>query len=194
MSIVARVMSRLSRGRIRLSVKPPAVRAHSSIITVEEANELGFAAAHLSRYGRTRFRQALQRLRDLYDLATPSLYINVVTAGEACRIELVPWDRRQVSFSGNGWHLLAGAEATTGIEAFMQSKRPRRPPLYSSAPDHPLFVVTVDQPGLSEFRGYFPPYVTHLTIVADGKEVVDACRLAHDEGVRVFRVAGGRAA
>jgi hypothetical protein len=187
-------MSRLSRGRIRLSAKPPSVRAHSSIITVEEANELGLAAAHLSRHGGTRFRHALQRLRDLYDLATPALYINVVTAGEGCRIVLVPWERRQVSFSGNGWHLLAGAEAVTGIEAFMQAKRPRRPRLYSSAPDHPLFVVTVDQPGQTEFRGYFPPYLTHLTIVADGNEVVDACRLVHDDGVRVFKVSGGRAA
>ena len=192
MSLIAGA-ARMIRRALRRPTRAPTVRRHNAVFKVEQASELGSAAVRLCRLGRTRFQQTLRRLRELYDLATPALYLQVATGGQPCRIVLVPWDRRQVSFSGRGWHVLAGAEATAGTEAFILPKGLRVPMLYSHAPDHPLFAVSLEQPGEREIRGYFPQYVTHVTIVADGLEVVEACPLSHEHGARVFRV-GGRAA
>jgi hypothetical protein len=169
------------------------VKPHASITTVQMAADLPAEASRLGRLGEAGFRETLRGMRELYELSTPALYLHIVTGGQPCRVVLVPWDRRQVSFSGPGWHLLAGVEAPSGVEAFIVPRGLRTPLLYSNAPDHPVFVVALRVPGQHEFRGYIPPYVTHVTIVADGREVVSTQRLAHDAGARVFQV-DGRAA
>ena len=173
--------------------RPPRTLSHNAVLRVEQASELGGVAVQLARLGRTRFQDTLRRLRELYELSTPALYLQLVTTGQPCRIVLVPWDRGQVSFSGRGWHVLAGADATMGGGALAAPAPLRMPMLYSHAPDHALFAVSIEQPGQSEIRGYFPRYVTHVTIVADGREVAEVCRLSHEHGARVFRV-NGRAA
>lgn len=166
-------------------------REHQSIITVKQAVDLGAVAAQLSWFGRTRSIATLRRLRDLYELATPAIYLQVTARGEPCRIVLVPWERQPVSVSGRGWHLVAGAEAMSGLDASSVrnglSRLPRFSWLFGCAPDHPLFAVSIAQPGQREFHCHFPPNVTHVTIVADGELVVSACQLSH-ETARVFRV------
>jgi hypothetical protein len=189
MAILEKI-GRSIRGIVRAGAHTVRRRQHSSIDRVEEASDLGAAAARLSRHGRAGFHETLRRLRELFELATPALYLQVETGGEPCRIVLVPWDRRQVAFSGRGFHLLGGAEAEAGKGAFLVPKGLRIPPLNGNAPDHPVFLVALEQPGQHEYRGYIPPYVTHVTIIADGNEVTTACRLAHDQGARVFRVKG----
>lgn len=166
-------------------------RAHHRVITVKQAVELGAASAQLSRLGRTSFRSTLRRMRDLYALATPAIYLQVRTMGEPCRIVLEPWDRPPISFSGRGWHLVAGAEATGRLDSFFLPRHLQKRLFTSKAPDHALFAVAIAQPGQRNLHCHFPPSVTHVTIVADGEVVVDTCRLSRD-GARVFRV--GRAA
>lgn len=196
-SVAMELLTHLARRARRLAARvmqPSAPRPHGNIFKASEAVELGGVAATLAKLGGTGYQSTFRRLRELYDLATPSIYLQVATAGQPCRIVLVPWERGQIAFSGRGFHLMAGAEATSGLEAFLLPREVRTPALYSTAPDHPLFAVALSQPGIREFRGYFPPYVTHLTIVADGREIVLNCPLAHDQGACVFRVHGGRAA
>lgn len=191
MSLITTIALRIMAVARRLRSRP--TLTHNAVLRVEQASELGGVAVQLARLGRTRFQDTLRRLRELYELSTPALYLQLVTTGQPCRIVLVPWDRGQVSFSGRGWHVLAGADAASGGGALAASATLRMPMLYSHAPDHALFAVSIEQPGQSEIRGYFPRYVTHVTIVADGREVAEVCQLSHEQGARVFRV-NGRAA
>lgn len=166
-------------------------REHHRVVTVKQAIELGAASAQLSRLGRTSFRATLRRMRDLYDRATPAIYLQIRTMGEPCRIVLEPWDRPPVSFSGRGWHLVAGADALSSLDSLLLPKRLQARLFTSQAPDHALFAVAIAHPGQRNLHCHFPPHVTHVTIVADGEVVVDTCRLSRDSA-RVFRV--GRAA
>jgi hypothetical protein len=192
MSLITTI-ARWIRGVAR-RYRSPRTLSHNLVLRVEQASELGGVALQLARLGRTRFQDTLRRLRELYELSTPALYLQLVTTGQPCRVVLVPWDRGQVSFSGRGWYVLAGADATiAGTDGEAAAAALRMPMLYSHAPDHALFAVSIEQPGESEIRGYFPRYVTHVTIVADGREVAEASRLLHEQGARVFRV-NGRAA
>lgn len=189
-----KLMANIQRWLHRIASGPSRVlgsREHQRVITVHKAVELGAVSAQLSRLGRTSFRATLRRIRDLYEQATPAIYLQIRTMGEPCRIVLEPWDRPPVSFSGRGWHLVAGAEATGGVDSLLMPKRLQARLFTSKAPDHALFAVAVAHPGQRSLHCHFPPSVTHVTIVADGEVVVDTCRLSHD-GARVFRV--GRAA
>lgn len=189
MELLTHLARRVRRLAVR-ALQPSAPRPHGCIYKARTANELGSVAAALAKLGHTGFQPTVRRLRELYELATPAIYLQLCTGGEPCRIILVPWDHGQVAFRGRGFHLMAGAEATSGMEAFLLPRELRTHTLYSAAPDHPLFAIALGQTGAREFRGFFPPYVTHVTIVADGREVVVNCALAHDQGARVFRVQG----
>ena len=192
MALLTRLRERLT-ALVRPSARQRRGAPPAAIYTVREDADLGTTAGALSRRGAGGTTAVYRQLSELRALGSPALFVHVVTDSRPCRLVLERWDRRHVAFSGSGWTLMAGAHADAARPAFVVPEPLRRHRLYESAPARPVFAVSMRHAGETELRGFFPPYVTHITIVGGGQTVVTAQRLLHEQGKHVFHL-GGRAA
>jgi hypothetical protein len=125
-------------------------------------------------------------LRELVALNTPALFLNIVQRGGPLRVVLKPWAGRTIRFRGRNYFVDAGAEAGEGIEAFTRTSYAHVTALYPTAPDHPLYVVSIEHQGALIHTGEFPSYLTHLTLVMNGFVSARCERLLHERGTQVF--------
>jgi hypothetical protein len=125
-------------------------------------------------------------IRELVEMNTPALLLNVVQRSGPVRVVLKPWEGRTVRFRGRNYYVDIGSESSEGIEAFTHAPFAHTTVLYPTAPDHPLYVISIEQQGAVEYAGHFPPYLTHVTVIANGLVTARAERLLHERGVRVW--------
>lgn len=125
-------------------------------------------------------------IRELVALNTPGLFLNVVQRDGPVRVVLKPWDGRTTRFRGAHFVIEAGAEATEGVEAFLRTPLSHVTALYPAAPDHPVYVVSIEHQGTLVYAGQFPAYLTHLTLLVNGRTIVRCRRLLHERGPQVF--------
>jgi hypothetical protein len=164
----------------------------ADIRRIEDPAEARRMAFSFSRRGGLSIPHANARVNELLALRTSALYLQVTGSGTTA-VVLEPWERRKVSLCGNGWTLDAGEGAPTGVPAWVTAKDARPHRLYETAPDHPVLAVAVRVGVQGEVRCFVPEYLTHATIVVNGRVLAAAQRIDRDREAYVF-IDRGRAA
>jgi len=125
-------------------------------------------------------------IRQLVELNTPALYLNIVQPDARVHVVLRPAKGRSIRFRGRRWFLDAGSEAPEGVEAFTSSPMAHVTQLYPVTPDHPVYVMSIEHQGDTVYTGDVPSYLTHVTIVVNGHVVARAERVLHERGPQVY--------
>jgi hypothetical protein len=125
-------------------------------------------------------------LRELVELNTPALYLNVIQHTAGLRVMLQPWDGRSTRFRGDTYFVDAGAESVEGIEAFAHTPFAHVTTLYPTAPDHPVYAISIENQGDATIAGKVPAYLTHVTIVVNGRVITRCERLLHERGPQIW--------
>jgi hypothetical protein len=125
-------------------------------------------------------------LRDLVALNTPALYLNVVQRAPRVHVMLRPWDGSSIRFRGDSYFVDAGSESVEGIEAFANVPFSHVTTLYPTAPDHPVYVISIENQGAATITGDVPPYLTHVTIIVNGRVVTQGERLLRERGPQIW--------
>ncbi|CAN5640672.1 hypothetical protein BH23GEM9_BH23GEM9_06620 [soil metagenome] len=121
-------------------------------------------------------------LRDLVSLNTPSLFLNIMDSRAPIRVVLRPWEQRTLRFRGTSFLVEAASEATEGIEAYTMAPFSHVTALYPTAPDHPVYVISLEHHDEGNYTGDIPQYLTHLSIMVNGSLVAHCERLLHERG------------
>lgn len=186
------LLTRIAR-RIGIAKRTPRRSTpQADIRRIEDPTEARRMAFSFSRRGGLSVAHAVSRVNELLALRTPALYLQVTGSGTTA-VVLEPWERRKVSLCGNGWTLDAGEGAPTGSPAWVASDDARPYRLYETAPDHPVLAVAVRVGVEGEVRCFVPEYLTHATIVVNGRVMAAAQRIDRDREAYVF-IDRGRAA
>lgn len=125
-------------------------------------------------------------IRELVELNTPALFLNIVDPGVRVSVMLRPSALRSIRFRGRSWFLDAGSDAPEGIEAFMNAPFSHVTTLYPTAPDHPVYVMSIEHQGERVYTGDAPEWLTHVTIVVNGRVIARAERLLRERGMQVW--------
>jgi hypothetical protein len=128
-------------------------------------------------------------LRDLVALNTPALFLNIIDGGAPVHVMLRPWPGRSVRFRGSSYLVEAGSEAPEGMEAFTGGPFSHVTALYPTVPDHPVYMVSIERQDARLYTGEIPSYLTHVTIMVNGRLVAHCERLLHERGPQVWRAA-----
>jgi hypothetical protein len=185
---VGRVLGRLVRGALSVTQRREdprclvrEVRSESDVRAVAAQLWVGLrpSAAALSPL----------LLRDLVALNTPALFLNIVDEQLPLSVVLRPWDGRSIRMRGSSYLVEVGSEAPEGVEAFTSSQDAHVTALYPTAPDHPLYVISIEQQAQHVYGGAIPSYLTHITIVVNGSVITHCERLLHERGPHVWRAA-----
>jgi hypothetical protein len=128
-------------------------------------------------------------LRDLVALNTPALFLNIIDSASPVHVVLQSWDGRGIRLRGRNYLLETGSQAPEGIEAFTTAPFSHTSMLYPTAPDHPLYVISIERQEERVYRGEIPSYLTHASIMVNGVLVARCERLLHERGAHVWRAA-----
>lgn len=179
-SIVSAVLRTLG-SRTAVGGKP-CCRRHA----VRSEADIRAAAAALAPAARMAAPAVQSLLRELVALNTPALYLGIVQRPGPVRVVLHPWGGRTLRFRGPTYLLDAGSEATEGVEAFVAPPFARATSLYATTPDHPVYAVAIEHQGVREVAGSVPAWLTHVTIVVNGRVVTQGERLLHERGPQIW--------
>jgi hypothetical protein len=125
-------------------------------------------------------------LRELVALNTPALYLNVVQRAPRVHVVLRPWDGSSIRFRGGNYFVDAGSDSMEGSEAFVNAPFSHVTMLYPTAPDHPVYVISIENQGQAVITGDVPPYLTHVTIVVNGRVITQSERLLRERGPQIW--------
>lgn len=125
-------------------------------------------------------------IRELVELNTPALFLNIVQPGVHVHVVLRPAPTRSIRFRGRRFFLDAGSAAPEGIEAFMHAPLAHVTELYPVTPDHPVFVMGIEHQGDTVYTGDVPSWLTHVTIMVNGRVVARGERLLRERGPQVW--------
>lgn len=181
-TVVGRAIRTISRMVSSRSVMPPAPRCVS--VEVRTEGDILRAAGLLARGGEPTILPSL--IRDLVRLNTPALFLNIVDHRAPARVVLEPWEGRSIRFQGSAYLATASSEAPEGVEAFAAVPFSHVTALYPTAPDHPVYVMAIEWQGDDVYCGRVPPYLTHASIMVNGRLLTHGERLLRERGVRVW--------
>jgi hypothetical protein len=182
MKVIGQVID--SVRRVRFRHVGPALRAVPRCLSLQarSEDEVRTAAQRVSPRAPV-FAGAL--IRELVELNTPALFLNIVQP-DAAHVVLRPAALRTIRFRGRRFLLDAGADAPGGSEAFALAPLSHVTQLFPVTPDHPVYIMSIEHQGEAVFTGDVPAYITHVTIAVNGRVVARAERLLRERGPQVF--------
>lgn len=125
-------------------------------------------------------------VRDLASLNSPALFLHVRSRQPRVRVLLEPWAGRSLRFRGSSFMVEAGSEAPEGVEAFASVPYAQVTALYPTAPDHPVFIVSIEHQAERLIRGSVPAYLTHVSILVNGSLLAHGERLLQERGPQAW--------
>lgn len=151
--------------------------------------ELRFAASRLAT-GSALGSGTLQiLLRELVELNSPALFLNIRQKRGPTHVVLEPWGGASTRFQGSSFLLEAGSAAPEGVEAFALAPFSHVTQLFPTAPDHPVYVMSIEHPAQHVITGLVPSYLTHVSILVNGSLVAHCERLLHERGPHIWAAA-----
>ena len=173
---------------VRRLVRPRATRRVPRCVSFDVRSEVDVrnAARDLALASKAEPAAYEAFMRELAQLNTPALFLNVVQRMGPIRVVLDPWEGRSVRFRGASYFVDVGAEAPEGVEAFVRTPLAHVTTLYPTAPDHPLYVVSIENQGALVYTGQFPSYLTHITLAVNGVVIARSERLLYERGTKVY--------
>lgn len=181
--IVRAALRVLRRGRRQ---RTAAAAACCRSLTVRSDSDIRTAAFNMARPARQDASAAQELLRELVELNTPALYLNIVQTPRPARVVLVPWEGRTLRFRGRSYLVEAGSEAPEGIAAFVDVPSARVMTLYPTAPDHPVYAISIENQDEREIGGAIPAHITHVTILVNGRVIARGERLLRERGPQIW--------
>jgi hypothetical protein len=130
-------------------------------------------------------------LRELVEMNTPALLLNIVESSRPVNVVLRPRAGSSISFRGSSYLVRAGPAARAGCDAPPTTLPAHSMTLCRALPDHPVHLVSVEHHGEAVFTGDAPPWLTHFTLVVNGVVVTRAEPLVHERGPQVWAATAG---
>ena len=183
MKVIGQVIDSVRRVRFRHA--DPALRTVPRCLSLQARSEDEVRTAAQRVSPRTPV-FAATLIRELVELNTPALFLNIVQPGVAVHVVLRPAALRTIRFRGRRFLLDAGAEAPGGTEAFALAPLSHVTQLFPVTPDHPVYIMSIEHQGDAVYTGDVPAYLTHVTIAVNGRIVAHAERLLRERGPQVF--------